>query len=201
VDDDAEVRESLTSVIEMAGLAIESFSSAEAFLEAYCPERSGCLVLDVKMPGMSGLVLQDTLAAQAMHLPIIFITGYGDVPTSVQAIKAGAVDFLEKPFSSEVLLQRIREALAQDARMRQREAEHAAIKARFARLTPREREVMARIVAGTANHTNKEIAAQLNISYRTIGHHRLRVIEKMQAKSLPDLVRMAIVCGIYEPHQ
>ncbi len=172
---------------------MESYSCAQEFLDAYRPEQAGCLVLDVRMPTMGGLELQTVLVAKKIRIPIIFISGHGDIPTSVKAIKGGAVDFLEKPFKKEILLARILEALTEDARTRQGDAEKAAIQARFAHLTPREREVIALVVTGKSN---KEIARQLAISHRTVETHRARIMEKMAANSLASLVAMATTFGI-----
>jgi RNA polymerase sigma factor (sigma-70 family) len=196
VDDDEAVRDSLSMSLEMAGLRVEGFASAPAFLDAYDPARPGCLVLDVRMPDMSGLELQEILAARRINIPIIFITGHGDVPMSVKAVKAGAVDFLEKPFKKEVLLERIHEALAQDMQARQDEAQRRQLKDLLAHLTPREQEVMALVVGG---RSNKEIARQLDISPRTVETHRARIMEKMGAESLPDLVTLAVACGVVAP--
>ncbi|MDH3672443.1 MAG: response regulator [Gammaproteobacteria bacterium] len=198
VDDDHAVRKALTLSLKKRGWSVESYESAEAFLTSHDVDRPGCLVLDVQMPGMSGLELQDALTARHCNIPIIFVTGHGDIPMSVRAIKRGAIEFLEKPYRQGVLLGRIEEALAQDARNRQKEVECNAIKARFERLTAREKEVMALLVAGAANASNKQIARQLDISYRTVDNHRARVMEKMQAQSVPDLVDMAKLCGVYK---
>lgn len=193
VDDDPAIRDSLSLSLETVGLIVESYSCAQEFLDAYRPEQAGCLVLDVRMPTMGGLELQTVLVAKKIRIPIIFISGHGDIPTSVKAIKGGAVDFLEKPFKKEILLARILEALTEDARTRQDDAEKAAIKARFAHLTPREREVIALVVTGKSN---KEIARQLVISHRTVETHRARIMEKMAANSLASLVAMATTFGI-----
>jgi len=193
VDDDPAIRDSLSLSLETVGLIVESYSCAQEFLDAYRPEQAGCLVLDVRMPTMGGLELQTVLVAKQIRIPIIFISGHGDIPTSVKAIKGGAVDFLEKPFKKEILLARILEALTEDARTRQGDAEKAAIQARFAHLTPREREVIALVVTGKSN---KEIARQLAISHRTVETHRARIMEKMAANSLASLVAMATTFGI-----
>jgi RNA polymerase sigma factor (sigma-70 family) len=193
VDDDPAIRDSLSLSLETVGLIVESYSCAQEFLDAYRPEQAGCLVLDVRMPTMGGLELQTVLVAKKIRIPIIFISGHGDIPTSVKAIKGGAVDFLEKPFKKEILLARILEALTEDARTRQGDAEKAAIQARFAHLTPREREVIALVVTGKSN---KEIARQLAISHRTVETHRARIMEKMAANSLASLVAMATTFGI-----
>ncbi|MCP5418983.1 MAG: response regulator transcription factor [Gammaproteobacteria bacterium] len=193
VDDDEAVRDSLSLSLEMDGLKVECFASARDFLESYDASRPGCLVLDVRMPDMSGLELQEVLATRRITIPIIFITGHGDVPMSVKAVKAGAVDFLEKPFKKEVLQERIQEALAQDAQMRKEWAERQQLRRRLEHLTPREQEVMALVVGG---HSNKDIARRLDISPRTVETHRARIMEKMGATSLPDLVTLAAACGM-----
>lgn len=193
VDDDPAVLEAIALSLQLAGLRTECYPSAEAFLAAWRPERAGCLLLDVRMPGMSGLELQQVLAARRIRLPVIFITAHGSIPMSVQAMKAGAVDFLEKPFTRQALLSRVQEALALDARNRDQRAEQRAIQARFGRLTTREQQVLALIAAG---QSNKEIAQRLGLSPRTVETHRAHLMEKMQAESLPELVAMAIGCGV-----
>jgi RNA polymerase sigma factor (sigma-70 family) len=196
VDDDEAVRDSLTLLLEAEGLVTEGFDNAQAFLEAYRPERSGCLVLDVRMPGMNGLELQRRLNQTGASLPVIFITGHGDVPMSVKALKGGALDFLEKPFDGEELVALIHKAFLQDARRRREQAAQRQVAERFARLTPREQEVMRLVTQGKSN---KEIAAALGVSHRTVEIHRARVMEKMAANSLPDLVAMATAVGLSTP--
>ena len=192
VDDDQAMRNSLKWLIESVGVAVESFSSADAFLAAYEPGRPGCLVLDVRMPGMSGLELQEHLSSQNIRVPAVIITGHGDVPMAVRAMKAGAIDFIEKPFNDEALLDAIRRALAFEAQQRTEQYEHREIEARIDHLTPREREVMEMVTEG---RSNKEIANALGVSAKTIEAHRARVMEKMQARSLAELVRMALASG------
>lgn len=189
VDDDQAMRNSLKWLIESVGVAVESFGSADEFLAHYQPGRSGCLVLDVRMPGMSGLELQEHLIRQNIHIPAVIITGHGDVPMAVRAMKAGAVDFIEKPFNDEALLDAIRRAIAFEEQQRSHYSEHSQIKERLAHLTPREREVMDMVTEGKSN---KEIANALGVSAKTIEAHRARVMEKMQAGSLAELVRMAL---------
>lgn len=197
VDDDQAMRSSLQWLIESIGMKVESFSAADEFLKQYYPGRAGCLLLDVRMPGMSGLELQEYLRNNDIHIPVIIITGHGDVPMAVRAMKSGAVDFIEKPFNDEMLLDAIRNALALDERQRSRQAERAEIAARLAHLTPREHEVMEMVTDG---QSNKEIANSLGVSAKTVEAHRARVMEKMQAGSLAELVRMAIVSAeIDEP--
>jgi RNA polymerase sigma factor (sigma-70 family) len=189
VDDDQAMRNSLKWLIESVGVAVESFASADDFLANYEPGRRGCIVLDVRMPGMSGLDLQEHLVQQNIRIPTVIITGHGDVPMAVRAMKAGAVDFIEKPFNDEALLDAIRRAIATEERQRNAQFEHREIQARIEHLTPREREVMNRVTDGSSN---KEIANSLGVSAKTIEAHRARVMEKMQARSLAELVRMAL---------
>ncbi len=198
VDDDRAVRESLRLILEVAGYTVHSFSTAEAFLEAYDDEWHGCLLLDVRMPGMSGLELQKQLANRGLTLPIIFISGHADVPTSVSAMRAGAEDFLEKPFRKEQLLERIHEALSRDEQLRaEREGRSSALK-RMALLTPREREVMALVVAGKSN---KEIGRLLGTSHRTVDVQRARVMEKMRTGTPQELTALAVRFGLCDTQQ
>lgn len=187
VDDDAVVRRSLMRIIRAAGLSVEPFATAEEFLSQYDPAAPGCLVADLRMPGISGLMLQEQLQARGIQLPFIIVTGYGDVPQAVQAMKHGAVDFLQKPFDNQVLLDRIRKAIEQDTRLRQGKVLRARVKARLATLTSRERQVMDMVVTGLAN---KEIAARLSLSSKTVEAHRARVMKKTRAASLAELVRL-----------
>lgn len=187
VDDDQAVRAALRLLLEGAGIKAELFSTAREFLDNYTADRPGCLLLDVRMPGMSGLELQSSLSHHDIHLPVIIITGHGDVPMAVSAIKSGVMDFIEKPFSGQRLLERIREALHQDAKARQRRASCSAIAERIALLSPREKEVMNRVVAG---QYNKVIAAQLGISVSTVEAHRKHIMQKLGTESLSDLIRM-----------
>lgn len=187
VDDDAAVRESLALLVKSMSLAAETYASAQEFLEHYDGTRPGCLVLDIRMPLMSGLDLQQVLASRGLDVPIIFITGHGDVSMAVQAMRAGAVDFLEKPFKDQDLLDRIYQALELDRRRRAALEDAAAVRARFATLTPREREVLERIVLGQAN---KVIAVELALSERTVEIHRAKVMSKTAAKSLAELVAL-----------
>lgn len=194
VDDDAAVRDSLSWLIKSVGLNVETFGSAQEFLNACTPNRAGCLVLDVRMPGMSGLDLQEKLAGQRIFLPVIIITGHGDVPMAVRTVKSGAFDFIEKPFNDQVLLDRIQQALEKDAEQRIHQAEHDEISRRINKLTPREKEVMDMVVGG---NPNKIIASELGISCRTVEIHRGRVMEKMQANSLSDLMRIGLMSGLF----
>lgn len=192
VDDDQAMRSSLKWLIESIGVQVESFASADEFLREYQPGRTGCLVLDVRMPGMSGLDLQEHLAGKGMHVPVVIITGHGDVPMAVRAMKHGAVDFIEKPFNDEALLDAIRRALAHEQQQRLQQGEHLQLQQRLDSLTPREREVMTMVTEG---RSNKEIANALGVSAKTVEAHRARVMEKMQAGSLAELVRMALAVG------
>lgn len=187
VDDDEGVRNSLRFLLRSVGLPTRMLSSAGEFLESYKPSQAGCLVLDVRMPGMSGLELQQQLNLRGATLPVIFITGHGDVPMAVEAMQQGAFDFLQKPFRDQDLLDRIQRALERDARNRSALAEHEKIRERIASLTPREREVLALMTQGKSN---KVMAAALGVSQRTVEIHRARVMEKSGATSLAQLVRM-----------
>jgi FixJ family two-component response regulator len=189
VDDDDAVRGALRLLMKSVGLTAVTYPSAQAFLDAYAPEQPGCLVLDVRMPGMSGLELQHQLNARGAVVPVIFITGPGDVPMAVDAMQHGAFDFVQKPFRDQELLERVHRALAKDRETRHQLRETDGIRRRFASLTPREREVMLLIVQGKAN---KVMAGDLDVSQRTVEIHRARVMEKMEARSLAQLVRMAL---------
>jgi FixJ family two-component response regulator len=193
VDDDALMRESLKTLIRSVGLQAELFASAQEFLGSKRPDVPSCLVLDVRLPGLSGLDLQRRTIEAGLEIPIIFITGYGDIPMTVGAMKAGAVEFLTKPFRDQDLLDAIQRALERDRKARDQRAALEKLRGRFASLTPREREVMARVVAGLLN---KQIGAELGTSENTVKIHRHQVMEKMGAGSLPELVRMADRLGI-----
>ena len=188
VDDDVSVREALASLIRSARYRVVTFASAREFLAHPTANTPCCLVLDVQLPGLSGLELQKKLAQINAEIPIVFITGHGDVPTSVQAMKLGAVEFLLKPFSDTDLLDALRQAVGRDRQTREQHARLAELHGRYERLTPREREVMQRVVSGMLN---KQIAGELGTSEITIKVHRAQVMQKMQADSLPDLVRMS----------
>jgi FixJ family two-component response regulator len=196
VDDDAPMRESLKNLIRSVGLRVELYSSAQEFLESNRPDVPSCLVLDVRLPGLSGLELQRRTTEAGMEIPIIFITGYGDIPMTVDAMKAGAVEFLAKPFRDQDLLDAIQQALQRDRKARDQRAALEGLRSRFASLTPREREVMARVVAGLLN---KQVGVELSMSETTVKIHRHQVMEKMGAGSLPELVRMADRLGITVP--
>jgi len=195
VDDDVGVLDSMKFLMRSVGLDAETYQSAHEFLEALDLERPGCLVLDVRMPEMSGLELQERLVSMGSILPIIFITAHGDVPMAVQAVKAGAVDFVQKPFRDQDLIDKIQGALQQDAQRRRQLGDRADIIERIESLTPRELEVMNWVVEGKPN---KVIAHSLGISQRTVEIHRARVMEKMRAESVPHLVQMVIRSGATE---
>lgn len=187
VDDDSSVRSSLTFLLSTVGLRVESFSSADAFFQRKPLDVPSCLVLDVRLPGLSGLDFQRELAARNIHIPIVFITGHGDIPMSVHAMKEGAVEFLTKPFRDQDLLDAIRVALERDRARREREREVTVLQERFESLTPREQEVISMVATGMLN---KQIAGRLGTTENTVKVHRSRAMEKMQARSLAALVRM-----------
>ncbi|HBH35933.1 MAG TPA: DNA-binding response regulator [Gammaproteobacteria bacterium] len=189
VDDDEALRDSLRWLLESVGLRVETHDSANSFLQSYYPGQSGCLLLDVRMPGMSGLELQEQLESRDVRLPVVIITGHGDVSMAVRALKAGAMDFIEKPFDDELLLASIQSALSLDVEQRKSRATQAEILARLAQLTRREHQVMELVTTGKAN---KQIASELNVSAKTVEAHRAHVMEKMQANSLAELVRMSM---------
>ncbi len=188
IDDDQAVRKAVRNLLESVGLAAETFATPQEFLKGNYQDTCGCLVLDVRLPGLSGLDFQRELTAAGVEIPIIFITGHGDIPMTVQAMKAGAVEFLTKPFRDQELLDAIHRAIASDRVKRRQRTEIIELRKRFENLTPREREVMSMVIAGLLN---KQIAAQLGTSETTAKIHRGQVMRKMQAESLPDLVRMA----------
>jgi FixJ family two-component response regulator len=196
VDDDERMRQSLKNLIGSVGLRVEAFASAQEFMRSKLMDVPGCLVLDVRLPGLSGLDLQKRMADAGIAIPIIFITGHGDIPMTVRAMKAGAVEFLTKPFRDQDLLDAIQQALERDRIAREQRAEIEELRGRLDSLTPREREVMGLVVAGLLN---KQIAGELGTSETTIKIHRHQVMEKMGAGSLAELVRMADRLGIPTP--
>jgi FixJ family two-component response regulator len=193
IDDDPSIRRSLDTLLRSVGLDVHLFSSAQEFMHAKRPETPGCLVLDIRLPGMSGLAFQQELAKAGVALPIIFITGHGDVPMTVRAMKAGAAEFLTKPFDDQVLLDAIYAAIERDRARRRDTASLADLKAHYRELTEREREVMQLVVTGRAN---KQIAAELGLGLVTVKVHRGQVMRKMQARSVAELVRMADRLGL-----
>jgi two-component system response regulator FixJ len=189
VDDDAGVRNAMRSLLKSVGLASALFASAQEFLSAYQPSQRGCLLLDIRMPGMSGMELQQQLNMRGAVIPVIFMSGHADIPMAVEAMQHGAFDFLQKPFRDQDLLDRIQRAIARDAEMRKSLGEHARIKAHLESLTPREREVLDLMTQGKQN---KVVGQELGVSPRTIEIHRARVMEKMGAHSVAELVRMML---------
>ncbi len=190
VDDDDAVRDAVTMLLDTMEISNATYASADEFLQAFSPDMHGCLVLDIRMPGMSGLDLQEQLRAREANIPIVFITGHGDVPMAVEAMKRGAVDFIRKPFRDQELLDRINDAFNLEAEERSDRANVDAVRKCLGSLTPRELEVFERVAAGQAN---KVIAIELEISERTVEIHRSQVMRKMQARTLADLVRMKVV--------
>ncbi len=196
VDDDDALLDSLATMADTVGMPAETFSSARAFLEHYDVARPGCLVLDIRMPDMNGLELQDALRARGITLPVIIISGHADIPLAVRALKSGAVDVLEKPFRQQVLLDRIRDAFRLDTTRRERQGRTRLYAERFSTLTPREREVMQLLVLG---YPGKKIASELNVSYKTMEKFRAKVMRKMEAGTVVDLVLMAVDLGLVAP--
>jgi FixJ family two-component response regulator len=193
VDDDKDVREALASLFRSVGLKVKMFDSAAELLQNRLPDAVSCLVLDVRMPGLGGLEFQAELAKASIEVPIIFMTGHGDIPMSVKAMKAGAVDFLAKPFRDQDMLDAVSTALEQDRQRRSAEKRVSGVRTSYATLTQREREVMALVASGLMN---KQIAGELRVSEITVKIHRGRIMRKMGARSLADLVRMAEVLGV-----
>jgi FixJ family two-component response regulator len=188
IDDDPSMREALEDLVSTVGLEVRTFAAPQEFLQSKRPDAPGCLVLDVRLPGMSGLTFHKELAKEGLALPVIFITGHGDIPMSVRAMKAGAVEFLSKPFHDQDLLDAIHAAIERDRKRRREAMRLAELRERFATLTERERQIMSLVVIGRAN---KQIAAELTLSEMTVKVHRGQVMRKMRAGSLPELVRMA----------
>ena len=198
IDDDASMRRALDNLLKSVGFAVELFASPQEFLQSERPDRTGCIVLDVRFPGRSGLDMQRDLATSNVQLPIIFITGYGDVPMTVRAMKAGAVEFLTKPFRDQDLLDAVGTALEEDRTRRAGEMRMAELRTRFDTLTARERQVMSLVVAG---RLNKQVAGELGVSEMTVKMHRRQVMRKMQAAGVAQLVRLADQLGIIPPQK
>ena len=196
VDDDPAVLRGLRLLMKSVKLNVETYLSAQEFLDGYDPAQPGCLLLDLRMPGISGLELQEILRTRNIPIPIIIITGYGEVSAAVQAMQKGAVDFLEKPFNDQVLVDQIQKAIAEDAQIRQHRAEQEAVLARLALLTPREQEVMDLVIAG---EPNKVIARQLGISPKTVEFHRSHIMKKMKVGSVAELVALVISAAKEQP--
>ncbi|MCZ6890731.1 MAG: response regulator transcription factor [Gammaproteobacteria bacterium] len=190
VDDDEPVRDSIGMLLDTVGIEHDEFATAQAFLDSFVADRTGCLILDIRMPGMSGLELQDKLAELKANIPIIFITGHGDIPMAVEAMRKGAMDFIRKPFRDQELLDRIQEALHADESLREWESSLRVVRAKFETLSPRETEVFDRVASGQAN---KVVAIDLGISERTVEIHRSQAMKKMNARTLAALVRMKIM--------
>jgi FixJ family two-component response regulator len=193
VDDDPSVRAAVKRLIESTGLTVQAFATAREFLDSKRPDAPGCLILDVCLPRVNGLDLQRELTAEGLHLPVIFLTGHGDIPMTVQALKAGAVEFLTKPFRNQDLLQAVGQAVEQDCRARQQRAQLAQLRERHDRLTAREHDVLELVVSG---RLNKQIASELGTSEVTVKRHRSQMMQKMEAESVADLVRMTDRLGI-----
>jgi FixJ family two-component response regulator len=192
IDDDASMRAAIKRLLVAVGISVQTFASGQEFLRAELPDVAGCVVLDVRLPGLSGLDLQKAMVQEAIHVPIVFITGHGDIPMTVQAMKAGAVEFLTKPFRDQDLLDAVRSAIQRDRKGRTERAELAELQMNLGQLTPREREVMTLVVEGLLN---KQIALRLGASEKTIKIHRGHVMQKMHADSLADLVKMSQKLG------
>lgn len=197
VDDEADIRTSLSRALGLRGYRIEAFESAQAFLDAYDGSEAGCLVLDYGMPKMDGLELQRHLDERGLNIPIIFITGHGGVPESVQAMKMGAMDFLEKPFKQSVLIDRIDTAFEVDRERRASNQHSSAMRARYASMTEREREIARIMVTNPGSNSSKDVARQLDISPRTVDHHRARILEKMGVGSVAELVETTVKAGLF----
>lgn len=196
VDDDRDIRDSLRWLLESVGLQLQAFASAQEFLDAYRPETPGCLLLDVRMPGMSGLELQEKLLECGYDIPTIILTGHADVPMAVRAMKSGALDFIEKPFSDQILLDQVNLALEKDAHRRAKKARDGDLVRRVGSLSPREKTVMLKVVEGKSN---KAIAVELKLSQKTVEVHRAHVMSKVRANSVAELVQIAFRSGLAQP--
>ena len=194
VDDDPAIRKALTTSLKMRGHQVENYASAEEFLDSYKNNETGCLVLDINMPGMNGLQLQKKLSEKNYQIPIIFVTGHGDIPMSVQAIKNGAVDFLEKPYRQETLHSRIEQALVRSKQLIKLLDYKNKVANNYNSLTPREKEVMHLLTSNPVKNSNKHIAQKLNISPRTVEDHRANIMRKMQAETFYELMTMSKIC-------
>jgi RNA polymerase sigma factor (sigma-70 family) len=192
IDDDAGVRDALTLLLSLKGMSTQPFATADTFIQAYQPERAGCVLTDLRMPGMTGLELQAALAERHIDVPLVVLTAHGDVATARAALKNGAFDFLEKPVDDDLLVEVLRNALRVDRERRTASSSRSAADMRLERLTAREREILALLAAG---HQNREIAAQLSISPRTVEVHKARIMEKLQCHSLAELIRMSRAAG------
>jgi RNA polymerase sigma factor (sigma-70 family) len=192
IDDDAGVRDALTLLLSLKGMSTQPFATADTFIQAYQPERPGCVLTDLRMPGMTGLELQAALAERHIDVPLVVLTAHGDVATARAALKNGAFDFLEKPVDDDLLVEVLRNALRVDRERRTASSSRSAADTRLERLTAREREILALLAAG---HQNREIAAQLSISPRTVEVHKARIMEKLQCHSLAELIRMSRAAG------
>ena len=199
VDDDATIRASLSRALELRGFNTRTYDSAKAFLEIYDTDQPGCLVLDYGMPDMSGLELQEILVDSGRDIPTIFITGHGGVPESVRAMKRGAIDFLEKPFRQEMLVERITEALRVDANNRKHREKSRDVHERFDRLTGREKEIAHLLVSNPSHTSSKEVGRELDISPRTVDHHRARILEKMNVNSVAELIELSLNAQLFAP--
>lgn len=196
VDDDQGMLDSTVWLLESVGLQALPFTSGQAFLEACDAALSACVLLDVRMPGMGGLSVQEALRARGVQVPVIFVSGHADVPIVVRAFKAGAIDFIEKPYNDQLLLDSVQDALGRSSRVQVSSRQRDEVQGRIDSLTPRERDVFVPLVQG---YTNREIAEQLQVSVKTVDLYRSRVMKRMQAEHLPDLVGMAIACGVVDP--
>lgn len=193
VEDDPSMRQGIRTAVSSIGLAVQEFASGDSFLEAFDPDQPGCILMDIRMPGSDGLVVQERLAERTSTTPIIIMTGYADVPSAVQAMRQGAIDFLEKPIRESDLLRAVNAAIKHDADIRAETARIEALRRRFARLTPREHEVLCYVLDG---NTNKAVASHLDICVRTVESHRHQIMHKTEAESLANLVRMSLDLGI-----
>jgi len=199
IDNDDVVRNRMANCLEHRGYLVSSFESGKSFLEKLDADSYGCIILDVTLPGMSGLEIQSELAQQGSEIPVIFVTADGDIKSSARAFKNGALDFIEKPYQTDTLLKRVAHAVSLDEARRDQKKQDSIIIKRFETLTKREVDIMTKLVQGVANHSNKDVAAELGISHRTVEVYRSRILDKMNASSITHLVEMAKTCGIHLP--